>query len=221
MNLATILFLFFVLILIPYLALSSDRQLKKNGRLPLRKIFFLQAMTLQLALGLLAVKAAAKNHIALWPEPSFDAVSIAAGVLILAVWWLSIRPCWDIQPEFRKRNLLYFLPATPFEILLWGLLCLLAAICEEVAYRGVLVSLLSRRLVPWSLSIVLCSLIFAVSHMTQGVRSALIIIGFALCLHILVRLSGNLYTAMAVHFIYNLIAGYMTKKFQISQAAYE
>jgi membrane protease YdiL (CAAX protease family) len=54
----------------------------------------------------------------------------------------------------------------------------------------------------------LASAAFGVSHMVQGAQSALIISAIALALHGLVAVSGSIYLAIVVHFLYDLIAGF-------------
>lgn len=41
----------------------------------------------------------------------------------------------------------------------------------------------------------------------QGAETALIIAVISVGMHVVVRLSGDLYTAMALHFVYDLLAG--------------
>jgi membrane protease YdiL (CAAX protease family) len=59
-----------------------------------------------------------------------------------------------------------------------------------------------------SAAVGLCIVMFGVAHAMQGWKSAGAIMIFAAAFHLLVWLAGSLYVAMAVHFLYDLIAGF-------------
>jgi len=71
----------------------------------------------------------------------------------------------------------------------------------------VMVALWERILGSWWPAVLVCSAAFAVAHFVQGVRTVVIIAIFAIGNHLIVRASGDLYTAMAIHFLYDLLAG--------------
>jgi len=85
--------------------------------------------------------------------------------------------------------------------------CLCAGVCEEIIYRGALFTLLSRATGDWWTAALVAALVFALSHLVQGWQSAALVLPFALGFQALVRLSGDLYGAMAVHALYDLAAG--------------
>jgi membrane protease YdiL (CAAX protease family) len=82
-----------------------------------------------------------------------------------------------------------------------------AGIVEEIVYRGALFTLWQRVLGSWWAAAALCSLAFALAHFVQGWRAMVVIIAFALGSHAIVRLTGDLYTVMAVHVVYDFLAG--------------
>jgi uncharacterized protein len=89
----------------------------------------------------------------------------------------------------------------------WVAISITAGIGEEFVYRGVLFLLLLNLMgEPWSAALISAA-IFAVTHLVQGALGAAVIFIFALAFHGLVFLSGDLYAAMAVHAIYDLLAG--------------
>jgi len=53
---------------------------------------------------------------------------------------------------------------------------------------------------------------FAVAHAVQGFKAIPLIAAIALVFHGLVLLTGSLYVAMAVHFLYDAIAGFTYAK---------
>jgi len=136
-----------------------------------------------------------------WPAVALAAMLLAAGVVLMA-------PRWRRNVEERDPKAYYFMPRNGKERGLWALISLAAAVAEEVTFRGVLFALLTMSTgSPW-VAALLASAAFGVSHMVQGALSALIITAIALALHGLVAVSGSLYLAIAVHFLYDLIAGF-------------
>src|SRR5262245_21285315 len=88
----------------------------------------------------------------------------------------------------------------------WVLLCLMAGVGEEIVYRGVLFGILSWWTNSWWAAAIIAAVAFGFAHMVQGMRSGILITILALGMQGLVRLTGDLYHAMAVHFVYDLIA---------------
>jgi len=89
----------------------------------------------------------------------------------------------------------------------WTLLTLLAAVSEEIAYRGLLFAILTVATGSVVLSSLLCAISFGAAHAPQGLRSQILIGTLSLVLHALVLVTGSLLPAMVVHAIANLIAG--------------
>lgn len=136
-----------------------------------------------------------------WAAVGLATVMLAAGVVLMA-------PRWRRKVEERDPKAYYFMPRNGKERGLWALISLAAAVAEEVTYRAVLFALLTTLTGSAWIAALLASAAFGVSHMVQGAQSALIISAIALALHGLVALSGSIYLAIVVHFLYDLIAGF-------------
>jgi membrane protease YdiL (CAAX protease family) len=52
-----------------------------------------------------------------------------------------------------------------------------------------------------------CAVAFALAHFVQGWKTVAVIAVLAVFNHLIVRATGDLYTAMAIHFVYDLLAG--------------
>ena len=199
-------FILFVGLLVPWLAIRSAQKLRGGTPFPSRKRYVLSTIILQILIGLFAIWTARSNWIQLFPavELRLRDVLVAAVVLALAIGTVPWR--WKgMSPEPRAR-LGFLIPHHPHEHALFWVLTLLAGICEELAYRGVLFTLLWRVLGnPW-LAAILSALSFGVAHMVQGWRSAITIVVFGLIFQGLAALSGALYLSMAVHIVYDLAA---------------
>jgi membrane protease YdiL (CAAX protease family) len=116
-------------------------------------------------------------------------------------------PQWKQNVLTRERKVYLFMPRGATEKSLWVLISLVAGIGEEIIYRGVTWTLFTRLTGSIWLAAVIASIVFAFSHYMQGWKSMLAIFGFALLFHLIVWLTGSLFPAMAVHFLYDLTAG--------------
>lgn len=149
---------------------------------------------------------------------------------------------WKFTPAEQKRRILLARPQQPRDLGLWFLVSL-AAFVEEITYRGVMFALLlpmtsnwmaglARYVVgdwsgDWSsggwIAVAVCVAAFVLSHGKQGWSRAVFLAFFALACHVLVRMTGSLYPAMALHFSYDFLAGLLyirlAREFRDSSAA--
>jgi membrane protease YdiL (CAAX protease family) len=113
---------------------------------------------------------------------------------------------WRTKSQQQQRRLYKIVPHGTREPFRWILLCLLAGVGEEIVYRGVLFGILYWWTDSWWIAAVISAITFGMAHMVQGWRSGVLITLLALGMQGLVRLTGDLYHAMAVHFVYDMIA---------------
>ncbi|MES1211632.1 MAG: CPBP family intramembrane glutamic endopeptidase, partial [Acidobacteriota bacterium] len=106
-----------------------------------------------------------------------------------------------------KRRLYRRMPHHGRQVLLWAVVALAAGFCEEVVYRGVLFQILDYQIGGWWPAAIIASAAFALAHAIQGWFVASVIFVFSLGFHGMVWYCGDLYTAMAVNFIYDLVIG--------------
>jgi membrane protease YdiL (CAAX protease family) len=92
-------------------------------------------------------------------------------------------------------------------VLVFLIVVFVAPLCEEIVYRGVMLQLWGRLLGGWWPAVAVCAVAFGLAHFVQGWRTVLVIVVLAVGNHLIVRASGDLYTAMAIHFAYDLLAG--------------
>jgi membrane protease YdiL (CAAX protease family) len=204
-----VLFLLIVCAGVPYLALRSRRVLD-DGPLPMpRRRFFIQTILMQLYLAAIAVVAAWRNGVDLIAPPPSPAGAWGLAALFLAVllavmWWR-----WPHRDRDSKERLMRILPRERGDLPWYFALCATAGVCEEAIYRGVAVALLARVTGALAVAILLASVAFALAHVVQGWRSAVAVFGIALMAHALVLITRSLFPVMAVHAIYDAIAGVM------------
>ena len=182
---------------------------KMNTRpFPLRQKYFTSVLIQQLMLTAFSLMAARLEWIELFREiqrPAWSALA-AAGFLALSLSFMF--PRWKRNVIKRERKAYLHMPRTRREKGLWLGISAAAGFGEEVTYRGVMFILLIRLFGNAWMAALVAALIFAISHATQGRRSVGVIFVIALAFHGLVFVSGSLVTAMAVHFIYDVAAGF-------------
>jgi membrane protease YdiL (CAAX protease family) len=205
---AGITFLLVTGVLYPALALLSHRRLSTGvEQLPPRTPLFVQTILIQLVSGALAVLAADAQEVPLVRAHTPGVRGVLAGLAVLAVALGTLRWRWHHRSAEPRRRLLAIVPQRPSEYALWLLVCVAAAVCEEIVYRGVMPALLGGLTGSAWVAVATSAVVFALSHLVQGWRSAGVVLVFALAFHWLVWLTGGLYVAMAVHFAYDLAAG--------------
>jgi membrane protease YdiL (CAAX protease family) len=207
-SLLTATWLVLICAVIPVLAWISKRKIDQGLRLP-RRAIYAEALVLQTALFLIAAALAWYLGVPLFPRvaPDGSDLLLAAGILALAL--TAAFGGWRFASPEAKERIRMLLPSTRGERMAWILVSAAAAIGEETVYRGLLPRLLESLSGSFVLAIVVSVIVFSLAHLIQGWTSALIVGLFALGFHAMVTSSGALWTAIAVHFLYDLLAGLM------------
>ena len=198
--------LVFFCVVIPWAVWRSRRHLAEGHTPPRRRHFVAVLVQLLIFLGLSLWVARLEGLPVLSPTAIAWPVAVGAA-LLLALGLHLMAPRWRRSVELRERKVHLFMPRDGTERTLWVGVSLAAAVSEEVTYRGVMFLLLTGLTGSAWAGALLAAAVFGVSHLVQGWKSAGIITGIALALHGLVAVSGSLYLAIAIHFLYDLIAG--------------
>ncbi len=200
-------FLALHLVLLPLGAWHSKRALDSGVDVGSRRALFASVAGQQVVLATFGLLAAWIEGIELFPAQAPDARGwIAAAVfVVLAAGTFHAR--WHGASPERRARLAKLMPGESRDLPAWFLVCVLAGFGEELCWRGVLYVLLQRVGLDPAVAIAAASAGFALAHATQGWRSMLLILGFAVGFHVIVEVSGNLYPAMAAHAAYDALAG--------------
>jgi membrane protease YdiL (CAAX protease family) len=167
-----------------------------------------QATLINLTLfGVFSIIVARIEWIRLFPARVPSLESMGAGVIVLALMIVYMRPRWRRAVEKRADILRMFIPRNSTERTQWIAVATLAGISEEITWRGVQFALLQRLLHNPLLAAAICALSFALGHIVQGWRSAIVVFVFAGGFQLLAWLAGSLYVAMTVHLAYDIVAG--------------
>jgi membrane protease YdiL (CAAX protease family) len=205
-------FAVFVTLIVPWAVLRNRESALAMAQIPLGLRFWAMLVP-QIILGGLAGATAAVEGIELFPKRLPGGPELLAGLAFLVVTVLLVRPHWRRSVVEQKPTWRLFAPASRAEQRMWVALSLSAGVSEEMVWRGVLPALLTTMTSSLPLAVGLSVLSFALAHAVQGIRSVLAIGAIAAAFHALVAISGSLYVAMAVHFIYDVIAGLTYARF--------
>lgn len=203
-SLPTALFLFYVLLFTPFNAWRGFRRVKSGTALPPKLTRFRRTVLYLIAITVFAVVAAATNQI---PIPlRVSILDLILIVVVAGVWgFFGARGVWRRPSPQLERNRVLYAPTTPQE-LRWGLLAgLSAGIGEEIIYRCVLFELIFRFSSSLVLALVVCVVVFAVSHLAQGQAAALVVGYMGLMFHVLFLTTHTLAVPIGIHAIYDMV----------------
>lgn len=207
MTPSAIAFLVVTGLVIPVLAYTSKRHLDRGIVIP-RLPFYAEAITLHLLLLAGSFYVAAQNRIILFRLFRPAATSVLLALALLGTALLTAWIGWRRADQATRERLSMIVPVTVQERLAWVGVSLAAGVTEEIAYRGVLVTVLNRLLRNWWIAALISSALFALAHLLQGWRSSAVVGVFGFLFHLLVVATGGLYFAILVHFVYDLAAGW-------------
>ncbi len=207
--LASIYFVLIIGVLLPVLCIRSYFRLKAGARFPPKSALHKQTLIilgLALLLAFFTWRSIGIGQY-VFPRPAIGWKNIAAGLVTLLVFLAIMLPYWNANSISKRDKIYRRVPSSSAELPMWFVISLSAGVVEEIVYRGVLLQILWYWLGNWWIAVLLCSLAFALGHSIQGLKSVLIIFVMAIVFHGLVRYTGSLYIAMAVHALYDAIAG--------------
>ena len=205
-------FAVFVTAVVPWAVLRNRESAIAMADIPLSHRFYAMLLP-QIVLGVAAIVVGVLEGVELFPGDAPAPSAWLAGATFLLSAVALVRPHWRRSVEERKPTWRLFAPTNPRERKMWVALALSAGIGEELVWRGVLPALLAEASGSLAAGIALSIASFALAHAIQGLRSVLAIAAIAGAFHLLVFISGSLYVAMVVHFVYDVIAGFTYARF--------
>ncbi|HEY0590254.1 MAG TPA: CPBP family intramembrane glutamic endopeptidase [Thermoanaerobaculia bacterium] len=192
---------------LPLLAWFSKKKLDAGLVVP-RMPLYAEALFLQTLLLLISYGVASVARVRLFRAPQVDATAILAGAGVLALALVSMTIGWRFAGPRSRQRLAMLLPVNAQERAAWLAVSLAAGVSEEVAFRGMLPVLLTRQTRSAAVAIAISATAFALAHLLQGWSATAFVGIFGLIFHALVWITGGLWTAIAVHVLYDAITGF-------------
>jgi membrane protease YdiL (CAAX protease family) len=207
MPFAVILFLIIIVVALPFLSLYNFEMIEKIQLvLPPKKRIYLQSAQNQLLLAALAMWAASKADIELAFIGTFNTYAlIGGGVFLLAGFLMSYFSSRSKEMRDNNPGLEILKPQTNEEKAIWVVVNMVAAVCEEIIFRGVLYFIFFKTSHSMAAAGVMSALCFGFSHSIQGYAAIGVTIVFGLGLQYLAWLNNGLLLPMIAHFIYNIV----------------
>ncbi len=201
-DFGTSFFLIWLCVGMPLMAYFSYRRVKSGLPLPPKVKRFRTSVFLLLLTGYLAQNAALSNGIELEFTPAL--LDVLLGFLFTAVLIMGVvRGRHRQPPEHRERIRKLYGPASIPEYLLGLAAGTCAGIFEEIAYRGVLLALLTRLTGSMGIAIIICVVLFVLAHLPQGLRGAIGVGSLATIFHIVYAVTGSLFVPIVMHAFYD------------------
>ncbi|MDE3151096.1 MAG: CPBP family intramembrane metalloprotease [Gemmatimonadota bacterium] len=204
------LFLAFVAIGLPYAAFTTGRHTRSAAGpafTPSRTQLHLNALASQLLVFGIAWYAGWLAGLRPLQPVTLTPGDFLAGAATLAIMggmaWVSHAVRSD--EERRRLWVLGLLPRTGAERVTFALLAAVAAVSEELAYRGVAFALFTALTGNAWAGAALAAAAFAGAHFPQGGKSMAIIFVIGLVKQGLVAVTGTLWIAIGVHFVYDVM----------------
>ena len=199
--------LIFFGILIPIGAIRARKAIAMRP-LPQRRRYFRAALVQVAMFGLLSIAVARVERVPLFPHDLPPRAAVAAGLAFLAIAIPAGWPQWVQAVRERRKVVALYMPTNNEERAMWIAAALLAGFCEEISWRGVQTTLLARVTGNLWIAIAITIVMFSIAHAIQGWNSVVVIAIYSAGFHAIVWLSGSLYVAMVVDFLYDLVAGF-------------
>ena len=212
------LFLLFAGVLLPLAALSfaaSERRRAAGSSdagdgagIP-RTALYAQALVTHAVLLGASVGAARVAGVSLFGRRSVDVADVGAALLTLTAVVAIGEWSWRSRSPAERERLWVrqILPRTTGERRAWVALSAGAALAEEVAYRGAFVSFALAATGSLPLAIGASAVTFAAVHAPQGLSGVGYVLVIALLHNALALFTGGLLLPIAVHFVYDVLAG--------------
>ena len=192
--------------LLSFLFLQSQLDLTSRIEEPVSEIY-LPTMVIQMVILLAVLLAVLSERMPLadiglknfnrWTIPLATAFLFGANIILQILQFVILSGAPDSITAAAA-----LLPRTGFEKLLWLLLCAIVAFAEEIAYRGYLLTRISRLSGgQWWLAVLLSSFAFASGHLYQGFGGFALIFVYGLMFSALYLRTGSLFPGIIAHFL--------------------
>lgn len=201
-----LLFVSLTMVILPALAIRGQKLIREVRTLP-RIPLYIETILVQAILLGLSIAVCRKLGMEPLSFPDLRYRDWLTATLLLSTALTAMSVAWRYAGPEDRRFLNLLVPRKRAEFLVWMVLSLAAGLGEEMAYRAALPALLDSLGAPGVAGAMVSAAAFGLAHAVQGWRNTFIIFVAGLVLHGLVMATGTLWLAVAVHSLYDLIAG--------------
>lgn len=214
----SLVFSFYVLALLPWMAYRSSGRLRRqpgllaDGRMR-RRVWRSTLLMLLLLLWLATVTGRGFGY-DVFEAPQDLRGTVWRSALCLVV-SLLLMVCSSLLRTAEQRREMFVYRLVPGDGGEWALkllVAMVAGVAEEAVYRGVLLQILWYSLGSFVAAVAISAIAFALAHRQQGWQSMVLIVAIALLMHWLVQATGSLLGAMAAHTLYDVVAMFWISK---------
>lgn len=202
---------FFLIVICAILPLAAVRQHRSllAGALPAptRDRIYASAIATHLILLLMVWLVVRSERIDLLPPYRLNAFDLLIGVIALAIGLLPILERFRLEDPIVRERTWLIAPRTAREYVFFYVVSISAGIAEQLAFRGLLFTLLAVIVGGWWLAAILSASVFGIVHVFQGWKGAGVAALIGLRDQLVVGLTGTLLVAMAIHALHDAIAG--------------
>ncbi len=200
----------FTCVFLPLMAYQSRKGFNQLDPEALRQFSrvgsYLSSIVILFILLGLSLGTAWSHQLGLFPEPWLSVRTLVAFVTLLSGVLILLRIFLPVAAQ--DPVIQYIIPITKIEFAWFIGLSITAGLVEEIAFRGVLTSLLQQAWGSYWLATLVSALIFGLAHLLQGVRGVVVAACFGLVNQMVTSWTGTLLVAIVVHALYDIIAGY-------------
>ena len=202
------LYLAFIGVILPLGALRQHRRMAAAGVvMPPRLSLYFSALLTHGMFVLFAWGVSLDLDINLLVALRPTGLHVIVGLAALAIGLVPLVPQLQFDNALGKERAKLLAPQTRAEHVAFYGICVSAGIAEELAYRGLLFTLLAALLGGWWIPALVASATFGIVHLFQGWKSAGIAGLMGMREHIVVGLTGSLFVAIVVHMLHDAITG--------------
>lgn len=144
----------------------------------------------------------------------FKLVYVLDAVLFQLLAWFVLNLASSVLIRFRFiefYDTTPLLPSGTTDFVIFLILCIVAGVVEEIAFRGYLISRLTRITGLKFLAVFLATLAFSAGHIYQGTGGFILIFLYGLMFAVLYFITRSIWPCMIAHFIHNSIAPVMMR----------
>lgn len=200
------LFILFMAIVLPLAALRQHREMRADPRATRAEIYASAIATHAILLFIVWLVMRAQPF-ELLPPYRFSPWHLVVGLVALALGLVPLLERLRLADRDIEARTRLIAPRTPREQALFYGVSLSAGFAEELAYRGLLFTLVAALAGSWWVAALVCAALFGIVHLFQGWKGAGVASLMGLREHVVVGLTGTLVVAIAVHVLHDAIAG--------------